>query len=141
MPPLKLDKWTKEAESLETGKSLLYFKQLVGLTIDKRRLASLEGKSKAHYSRYLQSYVGDVKAPRGPFLMSVSSVGMAVTYKQLLKLHEARATKVVSQEFKFAGSPVNWGSWRQFAASSDDSAGAQGGLRRLHRKVIDPVAP
>ena len=121
MPPLKLDSWNREAEALETAKNLLYFKQLVGLSYDKRRLASLENKSKTHYSRYLNSYVGDVKAPRGPFLMSVSSVGLAVTYRQLLKLHEARASKVVSKDFKFAGAPVNWGSWRQFAASSDDS--------------------
>ena len=63
-----------------------------------------------------------MEAPRGLFLMSVSAVGSALTYKQFLKLHEARATKVVSSEFKFAGAPVNWGSWRQFAASTDDSA-------------------
>ena len=63
------------------------------------------------------------------FLLSVGSVGMALTYKQLIKLHEARATKISSREFKLAGAPVNWGSWRQFAASSDDST--------ARRKVFD----
>ncbi|HVC26723.1 MAG TPA: hypothetical protein VND40_01040 [Nitrososphaerales archaeon] len=121
MPPPSLESWTMKAESLETAKNLLYFKQLVGLKLDKRRLASLESRTKAHYTRYLQSGGDEKDAPRGLFLMSVGAVGMAVTYKQLLELYEARATKVVSREFKFGGAPVNWGSWRQFAASSDDS--------------------
>jgi hypothetical protein len=122
MPPAPLDSWTREAESLETAKNLLYFKQLVGLRFDKSRLASLERRTKTHYTRYLRSHAREGSGPRDLFLMSVSTVGMAVTYKQLLKLHEARTTKVVSREFKFGGAPVNWGSWRQFAASSDDSA-------------------
>jgi hypothetical protein len=121
MTPLPIDSWTREAESLETAKNLLYFKQLVGLGFDKGRLASLESRTKRHYTRYLRSNGRKKEARRGLYLMSVSTVGMAATYKQLLKLHEARATKVVSREFKFGGAPVNWGSWRQFAASSDDS--------------------
>jgi hypothetical protein len=122
MSPAPRDTWTKEAESLETAKNLLYFKQLVGLKFDKRRLASLEGRTKTHYSRYLRDHGGDANAPRGLFLMSVSAVGNAATFKQFIELHQARATKVVSSEFKFGGAPVNWGSWRQFAASTDDSA-------------------
>jgi hypothetical protein len=122
MPPSSLGSWTREAESLEVSKNLLYFKQLVGLKIDKKRLASLERRTKAHHTRYLRSHGGKRDGLRGLFLMSVSAVGTAVTYKQLLKLYEARATKVVSREFEFGGAPVNWGSWRQFAASSDDSA-------------------
>jgi hypothetical protein len=122
MPLSSLDSWTKEAESLETAKNLLYFRQLVGLKFDERRLASLEARSKTHYTRYLRSHARDADAPRGLFLMSVSAVGNAVTYKQFLKLHQARATKVVSRAFKFGGVPVNWGSWRQFSASTDDSA-------------------
>jgi hypothetical protein len=116
-----LDSWTKEAESIETAKNLLYFKQLVGLKYDKRRLASLESETRTHYTRYLRSH-GREDGPRGLFLMAVGAVGMAVTFKQLLRLQEAKATKVVSREFKFGGAPVNWGSWRQFAATTDDSA-------------------
>ena len=54
--------------------------------------------------------------------MALGTVGSAMTYKQLLKLHKARESKIVSHEFKFKGNPVNWGSWRQFAAGTDDSA-------------------
>lgn len=129
MPSAPLESWTTAAESLETKKNLLYFKQLVGLKFDKKRLASLERGSKTHYSRYLKSFGRARDAPRGLFLMSVASVGAAGTYKQLLQLHEARATKVVSHEFKFGGAPVNWGSWRQFAAGSDDS--------QARKKVFD----
>jgi hypothetical protein len=122
MAPRPLVSWTRQAESLEAAKNLLYFKQLVGLRFDKARLASLERRSKTHYSRYLKTFGSAADAPRGPFLMSVASVGAAGTYRQLLQLHEARATKVISREFKFGGAPVNWGSWRQFAAGSDDSS-------------------
>jgi len=122
MAPVSLGSWTREAESLEAGKNLLYFKQLVGLKFDKGRLAALERRSKSHYTRYLDTYGRSEGSPRGLFLMSVGAVGSALTYKQLLELHEARAKKVLSREFKFGGVPVNWGSWRQFAASTDDSA-------------------
>ncbi len=121
MSPSSLDSWTRKAESLETAKNLLYFKQLVGLKFDKKRLASLESRSKAHYTRYLRGGGREKGASRGLFLMSVGAVGTAATYRQLLELHEARTKRVVSREFKFGGSPVNWGSWRQFAAGSDDS--------------------
>ena len=87
MRPTSLDSWTKEAESLETAKNLLYFKQLVGLKFDKRRLAALEGRSKTHYTRYLRDHGGDAHAPRGLFLMSVSAVGNAETFKQFLADH------------------------------------------------------
>jgi hypothetical protein len=140
-----LSSWAREAESLETAKNLLYFKQLVGLKFNKERLASLERRTKVHYSRYLQNHVhdegrggrpgrpgrpgegvgaeGEVQPQSGGlFIMSVGAVGMAVTYRQLLKLYAARTTKVVSKEFKFGGAPVNWGSWRQFAASTDDDS-------------------
>ena len=136
-----LESWARQAESLETAKNLLYFKQLVGLKFNKERLASLERQTKAHYSRYLQNHVqegGGGRRPKGEgsgaegevppqsggglFIMSVGAVGMAVTYRQLLKLYAARTTKVVSKEFKFGGAPVNWGSWRQFAASTDDAS-------------------
>lgn len=122
MPQSSLGSWTKQAESLENAKNLLYFRQLVGLKFDKRKLASVESKTKTHYARYLRSHRRDEEGRRGLFIMAVGSVGSAVTYRQLLKLHEARSTKVVSREFKFGGEPVNWGSWRQFAASTDDSA-------------------
>jgi hypothetical protein len=124
-----LDSWVREAEEIETGKNLQYFRQLVGLPFDKKKLASLEVRSKSHYSRYLKAYGAGGGSPRDLFLMSVSTVGMAVTYRQLLRLHEARATRIVSRDHEFHGMPVNWGSWRQFAAATDDS--------QARRKVFD----
>lgn len=121
-PVRSLSVWTKKAESLETSKNLLYYRQLVGLKFDERRLASLEAESNKHYRGYLRAPGGHKGAPRGLFLMSVAAVGTAATYSLFLRFHEARSTKVVSSEFKFRGAPVNWGSWRLFAASTDDSA-------------------
>ncbi|HUI01303.1 MAG TPA: hypothetical protein VLU99_09155 [Nitrososphaerales archaeon] len=121
MAPSSVGSWTKQAESIETAKNLLYFRQLVGLKFDRARLSSLESRSKTHYSGYLRRFGASEGAPRALFLMAVSTVGAAATYRQLLKLHEARAKRVVSREHTFRGSPVNWGSWRQFAAATDDS--------------------
>jgi hypothetical protein len=121
MPASPLESWTKEAEALETSKNLIYFRQLVGLGYDKKKLARLESETKAHYSNYLRTDLRK-SGPPALFVMSLSSVGSAETYKQFLELHEARASKVVSREFKLNGVPVNWGSWRQFAAGTDDSA-------------------
>jgi len=141
MASSSIDSWTKEAESLETAKNLLYFKQLVGLKFEKRRLASLESRTKTHYTRYLRGRGREEEGDRALFLLSVSAVGMAVTYKQLLKLYEARATKVVSSKFEFGGAPVNWGSWRQFAASTDDSAARKAVFDEFIRKssILAPL--
>jgi hypothetical protein len=114
-----LSAWTKRAESLETRKNLLYFKQFVGLKIDEKRLAALEQETKTQALKFLREADGE---PRPLFFLSVSSVGTASTYKQFLQLHKARTSKIVSRRFKLNGKPVNWGSWRQFAAGSDDSA-------------------
>jgi hypothetical protein len=120
-PPF-VERWAKGAESLEVSKNLLYFKQLIGLKIDEKRLALLEGKSKAHSMSFLKASRRGKSRSRELFLMALGTVGSAMTYKQLLKLHKARASKIVSHQFKFKGNPVNWGSWRQFAASTDDSS-------------------
>ncbi|MDG6914514.1 MAG: hypothetical protein JRN51_11025 [Nitrososphaerota archaeon] len=119
---LSLSSWTKTAESLEASKNLLYFRQLVGLKIDKRRLASIEARSSAHYMSYLRGPARAEGAPRGLYLMSVAAVGAAGTYRQLLRLYEARSSKIVSRESRYGGAPVTWGSWRQFSANTDDSA-------------------
>jgi hypothetical protein len=141
MAPSSIDSWTKAAESLEAAKNLLYFRQLVGLKFDRKRLAALENRTKTHYTRYLLSHGREEDGPRGLFLMSVGAVGMAATYKQLLKLHEARATKIASREFEFGGAPVNWGSWRQFAASTDDSAARKAVFDDFIQKstVLSPI--
>jgi hypothetical protein len=117
-----LQRWTYEAESLETAKNLLYFRQLVGLKIDEKRLALLERRSEVHSMTFVRAYRRGKAKSRELFLMSLGTVAAARTYKQLLKLHEARASKIASRDFRFKGNPVNWGSWRQFAASTDDSA-------------------
>ncbi len=116
-----LETWTRQAESLETAKNLLYFRQLVGLKMDEKRLALLERKAETHSMRFISAFRRGKARSRELFLMSLGTVGAAKTYRQLLKLHEARTSKLVSRKFRFKGSPVNWGSWRQFAASTDDS--------------------
>jgi len=87
--------------------------------MDEKRLAALERETKTHAIKFLKEADGE---PRPLFFLSVSSVGTASTYKLFLRLHETRTSKIVSRRFNHNRKPVNWGSWRQFAASTDDSA-------------------
>ncbi len=58
--------------------------------------------------------------------MCVNTIGEAKTYNFRMKFHETRTSKIVSGRYKMNGKPINWGSWRQFAASTDDSAVRKG---------------
>ncbi len=113
-----LDSWRKQAERIEVGKNLLYYKQSAGLSFDKAKLASYEKQALEHSRAFLKSFG---KEPRALFLMSVDAVGRAKTFKLQMKAHGVRSSKIVSTKFKLQGSKVNWGSWRQFTAQSDDS--------------------
>ncbi len=113
-----LKEWITHAETIEVKKNLQYFRQSAGLKVDKTRLASLESQSLEHSNLFLRKFG---KEPRPLFVMSVDAIGRAKTYKLQVALHEARASKIISKKYKIGKDPVNWGSWRQFAAKTDDS--------------------
>ncbi len=113
-----LDKWTRRAENIEVRKNLQYFKQSAGLKFDEKLIASLEMQALEHSKTFLKNFG---REPRALFLASVSSIGSAKTYSWQMAAHKARATKIVSKKFRIDGTPVNWGSWRQFTGKSDDS--------------------
>ncbi len=115
-----LDAWTRRAERLIVGRNREYFRQGIGLKINKKRLAKLERDSLEHSKLFLKLFG---KEPEPLFMMSVDTIGLAKTYKLLVKLHETRINKIVSHKHRLNGRPVNWGSWRQFTAVTDDSVG------------------
>ena len=114
----ELHNWTREAERVIEAKNLLYFRQGVGLKYDKRKLSRLEAQTVSHSKEFVSLFG---KKPETLFLISALEIGYASTLKLYLKLDETRMSKIVSNEHKVNGAPVNWGSWRQFAASTDDS--------------------
>jgi oligoendopeptidase F len=114
----ELDSWRKEAERIEVSKNLLYYKQSAGLSFDKAKVASYEKQALEHSKKFLKSFG---KQPRTLFLISVDALGRAKTFKLQMKAHNVRSSKIVSNKFKLQGNKVNWGSWRQFTAQSDDS--------------------
>jgi hypothetical protein len=116
---ITLEEWTKEAERIEVGKNLCYFKQSVGLKFDKKKLDTLEKSASEHAKKFVATFG---KVPRQLFLMSVESIGNAEAYRYYVKIHEAQMEKIVSKKYEIDGKPVNWGSWRQFASRTDDSA-------------------
>lgn len=115
---ITLDRWTQLAEKIEVGKNLLYYKQSAGLSFDTAKLASFERRALEHSKLFLKSFG---KERRGLFLMSADALGKARTFKFQVKAHNVRSSKIVSNKFKLQGAKVNWGSWRQFTAQSDDS--------------------
>ena len=113
-----LKQWISRAETIEVRKNLQYFNQSAGLKVEKAVLASLEKQSLEHSRVFLKKFG---KEPRALFLMSVDAIGRAKTFKWQVASHEAKSSKIVSKKYKIDGTPVNWGSWRQFAARTDDS--------------------
>ncbi|HXW37829.1 MAG TPA: hypothetical protein VEJ36_08020 [Nitrososphaerales archaeon] len=115
----QLAMWTHRAEELHAQQALLYFRHDVGLPIDEKKLAKVEADSQGHFSAFLRDFG---REPEPIFLSSTNEVAQSRTYRLLLKLTELRTEKVVTSKYRYNGKPVNWGSWRQFAASTDDSA-------------------
>ncbi len=119
MTKSKLDVWISQAEKLEVAKNLIYFKQGAGLKYEKRDIDLLEQKSLVHAKEFLKNFG---RKPRPLFLMSVDDIGNAKTYRYYLKFYDARISRIASRKFMINGKPVNWGSWRQFAAKTEDSS-------------------
>ena len=114
----ELRDWRKEAERIQVGKSLLYLRQQVGLEFDKKKLARLERESIRHSEAFVRRFG---KTPEVLFNLSSLEIGYSKTYNLYLKLFDLRTTKIVTKKYKVNGAHVNWGSWRQFASSTDDS--------------------
>jgi Peptidase family M3 len=112
-----LDSWRKAAEDIEVAENRLYYKQRAGFSFDKRQLAAYEKRALDHSKKFLKSFG---KEPRALFLMSVDAVGRAKTFKLHMMTYDARTSKIVSNKYRFQGCKVNWGSWRQFTAHTDD---------------------
>ena len=133
------DSWTKEAESIETAKNLLYFRQLVGLKFDERRLASLESRTRAHYARYLRSHGPEGRAARavshGPGIRRDGSHLQAAPQAPRGEGDEGRLPRVQVRR-----RPGQLGVVEAVRRQHRRLRGAQEGLRRLHRKVVRPGA-
>jgi hypothetical protein len=114
----EVQKWRNAAERIQQDKSLLYFKKLVGLKFDKNRLAALEKETIKHYRSFVAKFG---KNPKVLFDVSALEIAYSKTYRLYLKLYDLRMTKVVTKKYKVNNAPVNWGSWRQFTSSTDDS--------------------
>ncbi|MHB1907678.1 MAG: M3 family metallopeptidase [Nitrososphaerales archaeon] len=115
---MTIDRWERQAEKIEVAKNLLYYKQSAGLSFDKKRLALYEKESLSHSKTFLKLFG---KEPRLLFLASADAFGRSKTFKLQSQAHAVRSTKIISSKYKLAGNKVNWGSWRQFTAKSDDS--------------------
>lgn len=113
-----LGEWRRAAERIQQGKSLLYFKQFVGLKYDRKRLAALEKETVKHFRSFITKFG---REPEVLFNLSTIEIAYSANYESYLRLLDLRTKKILTRKYSVNGAPVNWGSWRQFTSSTDDS--------------------
>jgi len=114
----ELQNWRSAAERIQQEKAVQYFRKLVGLKYDEKRLAENEKETVKHYRSFITKFGKD---PEVLFNISAIEIAYSTTYKLYLKLLDLRTTKITAKNHRVNNAPVNWGSWRQFTSSSDDS--------------------
>lgn len=113
---MNLQQWCQLDERIYVAESDERFKQYAGLAYSEqviKRLAELKSAS-------AQLFLENFKEPRELYLSSIEAIADSSTKALELKLYSLRNKKVVSSKAKFAGSPVNWSSWRQFNSAEKD---------------------
>lgn len=113
---MDLKEWCEKDEKLHSELAEEYWKLYVGLPHDESAIERLENERAGHAKVFLDNW----KEPQELFEVAVGSIVSQKTFKLQLKLKEIRETKVVSSKHKFNGKPVNWYTWRQFAAQASD---------------------
>ena len=94
------------------------YKQHAGLLYSERvieQLAEMRSVS-------AKTFLGSFSKPRELFLSSLENIADSSTKKLELKLYNLRNQKIVSSRHRFAGTPVNWSTWRQFNSTQKDPA-------------------
>jgi len=106
------------AERIESKKNLLDYRQKVGLEFDKARLDQMQVECARHYEAYFKQFG---RKPPAMFHMVARNIGQTKSYKLYMDQYKTRTSKIITRKYKVNGTPVNWGSWRQFTSATDDS--------------------
>lgn len=93
-----------------------YWKMYNGLDFDEDFMKTVSRMRGKHAELFLSAY----HSPRKLFLQSLGTVAEAEKTQLDLRVNKARENKIISR-IRFKGRPVNWKSWRQFAAQAKSS--------------------
>ncbi|MFW9779204.1 MAG: M3 family metallopeptidase [Candidatus Heimdallarchaeota archaeon] len=94
------------------------YNQTAGLQYDENLMKSIAEIQVELGSEFLASYMD----PRSLYLSAISTTVAAKKLPLTIKIHELRPTLIRNTEFEVNGTPVNWGSWRQFNSQSDKAS-------------------
>ena len=107
---MNLQQWCQLDERIYVAEMDERYKQHAGLLYSERvieQLAEIRSVS-------AKTFLGSFSKPRKLFLSSLENIADSSTKKLELKLYNLRNQKIVSSRHRFAGTPVNWSTWRQF---------------------------
>ncbi|MEO9295668.1 MAG: hypothetical protein ABI347_08725 [Nitrososphaera sp.] len=133
---MNLKQWCQLDEQIYIAESDERFKQYAGLGHSEqviKRLAELKNAS-------AQLFLDNFSEPRELYLSSIDAIADSSTKTLELKLYNLRNKKIVSAQ-KFAGSPINWSTWRQFNSAEKDPKKRKQVFDELVKKTryISPV--
>ena len=115
---MNLQQWCQLDERIYVAEMDERYKQHAGLLYSERvieQLAEMRSVS-------AKTFLGSFSKPRELFLSSLENIADSSTKKLELKLYNLRNQKIVSSRHRFAGTPVNWSTWRQFNSTQKDPA-------------------
>ncbi|TLY09228.1 MAG: hypothetical protein E6K85_06480 [Thaumarchaeota archaeon] len=115
---MNLRQWCQLDERIYVAEMDERYKQHAGLLYSERVIEQLAEMR----SISAKTFLGSFSKPRELFLSSLENIADSSTKKLELKLYNLRNQKIVSSRHRFAGTPVNWSTWRQFNSTQKDPA-------------------
>ena len=112
----ELELLCKKLEELEVRFNEETYKRYAGFEYDEALLKDLSNKILDIQKEIVKKF----KEPRRLYLSSIYGIAEAAKLEDSLKLYEARNKEITAEKFKIGDTIVNWSSWRQFNASTDD---------------------
>jgi hypothetical protein len=113
---MNLKQWCHLDEQIYIAEMDERYNQHAGLFYRERmieRLAEMRAIS-------AETFVNFFSQPRELFLSSLENIADSSTRKLELKLYNLRNEKIISSRYRFARTPVNWSTWRQFNSIEKD---------------------
>ena len=115
---MNLEQWCQLDERIYVAEMDERYKQHAGLLYSERVIEQLAEMR----SVCAKTFLGSFSKPSELFLSSLENIADSSTKKLELKLYNLRNQKIVSSRHRFAGTPVNWSTWRQFNSTQKDPA-------------------
>jgi len=106
----------KKLEELEVRFNEETYKRYAGFEYDETLLKELSSKILEVQKEIVEKF----KEPRRLYLASIFGIAEAAKLEESLRLYDARNKEITAEKYKIGDTVVNWSSWRQFNAVTED---------------------